>query len=111
MAQIEPTKLSTESNEAPEEKIIYKRLGRALDMEDKIENTKEKAVSNLNIPEVYKETLNAVQTPEKKEVRVAEFEQFDDEENAKINNMSNLKLVMSIPIEVSVELGRTRKKD
>ncbi|MBQ3067805.1 MAG: flagellar motor switch protein FliN [Oscillospiraceae bacterium] len=110
MAQIEPTKLSTESNEAPEEKIIYKRLGRALDMEDKIENTKEKAVSNLNIPEVYKETLNAVQTPEKKEVRVAEFEQFDDEENAKINNMSNLKLVMSIPIEVSVELGRTRKK-
>ena len=109
-AQIEPTKLSTESNEAPEEKIIYKRLGRALDMEDKIENTKEKAVSNLNIPEVYKETLNAVQTPEKKEVRVAEFEQFDDEENAKINNMSNLKLVMSIPIEVSVELGRTRKK-
>ena len=110
MAQIEPTKLSTESNEAPEEKIIYKRLGRALDMEDKIENTKEKAVSNLNIPEVYKETLNAVQTPEKKEVRVAEFEQFDDEEKAKINNMSNLKLVMSIPIEVSVELGRTRKK-
>lgn len=109
-AQIEPTKISTESNETPKEKIIYKRLGRALDMEDKIENTKEKAVSNLNIPEVYKETLNAVQTPEKKEVRVAEFEQFDDEENAKINNMSNLKLVMSIPIEVSVELGRTRKK-
>lgn len=108
--QIEPTKLSTESNETPKEKIIYNRLGRALDMEDKIESAKEKAVSNLNIPEVYKETLNAVQTPEKKEVRVAEFEQFDDEENAKINNMSNLKLVMSIPIEVSVELGRTRKK-
>ncbi len=109
-AQIELTKLLTESNETPKEKIIYKRLGRALDMEDKIENAKEKSVNNLNIPEVYKETLNAVQTPEKKEVRVAEFEQFDDEENAKINNMSNLKLVMSIPIEVSVELGRTRKK-
>ncbi|MGN1034126.1 MAG: flagellar motor switch protein FliN [Oscillospiraceae bacterium] len=110
MAQIEPTKLSTESNETPKERLIYNRLGRALDMEDKIESAKEKAVGNLNIPEAYKETLNTVQTPEKKEVRVVEFEQFDDEENAKINNMSNLKLIMSIPIEVSVELGRTRKK-
>ena len=106
----QPIESAKETNEAFKEKIIYKRLGRALDMEDKIENIKEKTVNNLNIPEVYTENLNAVQTPEKKEVRVAEFEQFDDEENAKINNMSNLKLVMSIPIEVSVELGRTRKK-
>lgn len=106
----QPTESAKETNEALKEKIIYKRLGRALDMEDKIENIKEKTVNNLNIAEVYTENLNAVQTPEKKEVRVAEFEQFDDEENAKINNMSNLKLVMSIPIEVSVELGRTRKK-
>ena len=106
----QPIESAKETNETFKEKIIYKRLGRALDMEEKIENIKEKTVNNLNIPEVYTENLNAVQTPEKKEVRVAEFEQFDDEENAKINNMSNLKLVMSIPIEVSVELGRTRKK-
>lgn len=43
-------------------------------------------------------------------VRPIQFEEFDDEDMLSEEQMSNLELIMSVPLEISVEIGKTRKQ-
>jgi len=45
-------------------------------------------------------------------IRTMEYENFDDYEEADLSDgqLSNLELIMSVPLEISVEIGKTRKK-
>lgn len=46
-------------------------------------------------------------------IKPAEFESFDDyddEESLSQEQMSNLELIMSVPLEISVEIGKTKRK-
>lgn len=43
-------------------------------------------------------------------VRPMEYESFDDEEDLSEGQMSNLELIMSVPLEVSVEIGKAKKQ-
>ncbi len=43
-------------------------------------------------------------------VRPIQFEEFDEEEVLSEEQMSNLELIMSVPLEISVEIGKTKKQ-
>lgn len=43
-------------------------------------------------------------------VRPMEYESFDDEEDLSDGQLSNLELIMSVPLEVSVEIGKAKKQ-
>ncbi|GHV30555.1 hypothetical protein FACS189481_4920 [Clostridia bacterium] len=93
-------------------KIIYERSERKSEMQESFENVGnvESKVNERDLSDVREKTPDVVAAPKKSGIKLAEFESFEEEDSSKINNLSNLKLVMSIPIEVSVELGRTHKK-
>jgi flagellar motor switch protein FliN/FliY len=97
-------------------KVIYERSERKSKMQETSENAvnvgakvSERDLSDAK--EGKKEEKSGTAVPSKGSgIKLAEFESFEEEDSAKINNLSNLKLVMSIPVDVRVELGRTQKK-
>ncbi|MDR2817160.1 MAG: flagellar motor switch protein FliN [Oscillospiraceae bacterium] len=94
-------------------KIIYERSERKSKMQETSENAEnvEAKVSEHDLSDTTKEERSDTVAPSKGSgIKLAEFESFEEEDSAKINNLSNLKLVMSIPVDVRVELGRTQKK-
>ncbi|GHU85009.1 hypothetical protein FACS1894198_1960 [Clostridia bacterium] len=90
-------------------KVIYERSERKSKMQETLENVGnvESKVNEYGLSDTKERMPDA---PKKSGIKLAEFESFEEEDSSKINNLSNLKLVMSIPVDVSVELGRTQKK-
>jgi flagellar motor switch protein FliN/FliY len=39
-----------------------------------------------------------------------QFEEFDDEDLLSEEQLSNLELIMSVPLEISVEIGKTKRQ-
>jgi len=65
----------------------------------------------------HSENYNRIKSKTKKKeqipvnVRPMEYENFDDyEEDLSPDQLSNLELIMSVPLEISVEIGKTRKQ-
>jgi len=65
----------------------------------------------------HSENFNKIKSKTKKKeqipvnVRPMEYENFDDyEEDLTPDQLSNLELILSVPLEISVEIGKTRKQ-
>lgn len=66
-------------------------------------------------PPVRKQSNNKIKTKQKSQspvnVRPMKYENFDDyEEDLSPDQLSNLELIMSVPLEVSVEIGKTKRQ-
>ena len=74
-------------------------------IEEKIPAKKHSGNSNKVKAKIKKKEQIAVN------VRPMEYENFDDyEEDLSPEQLSNLELIMSVPLEISVEIGKTRKQ-
>lgn len=66
-------------------------------------------------PPVRKQSNNRIKTKQKSQspvnVRPMKYDNFDDyEEDLSQDQLSNLELIMSVPLEVSVEIGKTKRQ-
>jgi len=90
--QVEP-----EEEEEEEEEEEY--------VEEKIRVKKQNGVSNKIKPKTKKREQIPVN------IKPIEYENFDEyEEDLSSEQLTNLDLIMSVPLEISVEIGKTKKK-
>ncbi len=113
------TNIKNESNLAakePEIKETRKDIRQAAEYEDEEEEEYEDEEKVVYVEKAPARSSAAKKIKQKKKeqapvnVRPIQFEEFDEEEVLSEEQMSNLELIMSVPLEISVEIGKTKKQ-